>query len=220
MRDLGHGEGPLTVALVAVPQDALQRPLLLQRVLVELVEVSLLVAGLGLGLVDVGHLQQRDRAAVLDLEVVEDLLGVLVIRLLLHLGLLLLAVGHLDHLPAPVEVAAVVGAVLLLVVVVGGVSVGVGVVQLLLGRGPGVGPVRVPEVVDLEPDDGPGHLPQHPVEHPGDELEGGEQDVGRAPVVRALQADGLVVVDFDLVEHVVLLEAVEATLNTFWAMYS
>ena len=206
---------PLAVALVAVSEYSLKRPLLLQRLLVELVQVGLLVAGLGLGLVDVGHLQQRDRAAVLHLEVVEHLLGVLVVRLPVALVLLLLALLGVHAAAVTVVVVGPgVGVHLLLVILhVGCVAVGVPVVLVLLALGPGaghgVGPVWVPEVVQLQPDDGPGQLPHHPVEHPADQLEGGEQGRGRAPVVRVLKADGLVVVDLDLVEHVVLLEAVE-----------
>ena len=209
VRDLGHGEWPLTVTLVTVSQNTLQGSLLLQCILVELIEVSLLVAGLWLGLVNVGHLQKRDRATILDLEVIQHLLSVFVIRLVNVLDIGLLAVGNLDHFSTPVEVPAAISVVLLLVVIVGRVRVGIGVVQLLLWGRPGVSPVWVPEVVDLEPDDGPGHLAQHPVEHPGDELEWGEQDIGGATIIRALQTDCLVIVDFDLVKHVVLLEAVE-----------
>ena len=57
VRDLGHGERPLAVTLVTVSKNALQWSLLLQRFLIQLIEVGLFGAGLGLSLVNVGHLK-------------------------------------------------------------------------------------------------------------------------------------------------------------------
>ena len=80
VRDELHAEGALALALVAVLEVALHRDglaglLVLPRVellVVELVEDDLLVARHRLRLVDVGHLEERDGAAVLDGELVDE----------------------------------------------------------------------------------------------------------------------------------------------------
>ena len=64
-------------------------------------------------------------------------------------------------------------------------------------------------MVDLEADDCPGDLADDVVEEPGHHLEGAEDGAGAAALVLHLEADGLVVVDLDLAEDVVLDEALE-----------
>ena len=55
----------------------------------------------------------------------------------------------------------------------------------------GVCPVGVPEVVYLQPDDGPGDLAEQVVEEGGQHLEGAEQGRGAPALVLHLQTYGL-----------------------------
>ena len=193
---------------MAVPQDALERPLQVQGCLVEFIEVGLLVAGLRLGLVNVGHVQQGDRTSVLHLEVLQLLFHELIKRLL-DISLIFVDVANRRQLLLCFSFRVLSVLLLVFIVAVGVVVVVIvgHIVWLWPGSWQGPGPVRVPQMVDLEADDGHGDVADHPVEEGGQQSEGGQDGSGRTAVVSAFQTDRLVVKDLDLLEHMILLQA-------------
>ena len=204
-------EGPLAAALVAVSENPLQWPLQPKSGLVQLVEVSFLVTRLWLGFVDVGHLQQWNWTSVLHLEVLQLLFSKLIIWLLDPCLTLVIVADNRSSLLNTAWVNAVVVviiAILLVVVVWIGAIVILNVVPVL-GSRQGPGPIWVPEVMNFHPDDGHSDVPNQPVEQPGHHLERCQDDSSWTSVIGVFQADCLVIVDLDLLEHMILLQALQ-----------
>ena len=94
----------------------------------------------------------------------------------------------------------------------GFVDVPVPVLVLVLGSRQGPCPIRVPEVMDFQPDDCHRDVANQPVEQPGYHLERCQDDSSWTSVIgvfHVFQADCLVIVDLDLLEHMILLQALQ-----------
>merc|ERR1719273_2244407 len=205
-------EGSLAAALVAVSENSLQWSLQPKGRLVQLVEVSFLVTRLWLGLVDVSHLQQWNWTSVLHLEVLQLLFSKLIVWLLNPCFAVIIIADHRSSLLDAAGVNAVV--IIIVVIPIGAVVILVGVVTILniisiLGSRQRPGPIWVPKVMYFHPDDCHCDVAIHPVEQPGHHLERSENDSSWTSVIGLLQADRLVVVDLDLFENMILLQAVQ-----------
>ena len=209
--DQRDGEGSLAAALVAVSQNSLQWPLQPESGLVQLVEVSFLVARLWLGFVDVSHLQQWNRTSVLHLEVFQLLLSKLIIWLLHSRFTLIIIADNRSSLLNTAWVNAVVIAivVILFVVVVRIAAIVILNIVPVLGSWQGPGPIWVPEVMNFHPDDRHRDVANQPVEQPGHHLERCQDDSSWTSVICVFQADRLVIIDLDLLEHMILLQALQ-----------
>ena len=205
-------EWPLAAALVAVSENSLKWVLEAKCGFVQLVEIRFFVARLWLGFVDVSHLQQWNWTSVLHLEVLQLLLSKFIVWLLNSCFAVIIIADHRSSLLDAAGVNAVV--IIIVVIPIGAVVILVGVVTILniisiLGSRQRPGPVWVPKVMYFHPDDCHCDVANQPVEEPGHHLERSENDSSWTSVIGLLQADRLVVVDLDLFENMILLQAVQ-----------